>query len=131
MPRRSWRPAPRVRGTRAGPWRRSGTCIQSSLSQTETVVVDYTAKNQVPPGASSQARKLAISPSSLSPGVGVDPELEPLAVDVVRQRLDPVRERLGVGHQVALQSGPPGTESPAGAALGSCLATNRRSAQVS
>jgi hypothetical protein len=62
-------------------------------------------------GASSQARrKLAISPSSLSPGVGVDPELEPLAVDVVRQRLDPVRERLGVGHQVTLQSGPPGTQ---------------------
>ena len=38
-----------------------------------------------------------------SPGVGVDPELEPLAVDVVRQRLDPVRERLGVGHQIALR----------------------------
>ena len=39
----------------------------------------------------------------ISPGVGVDPELEPLAVDVIRQRLDPVRERLGVGHQIALQ----------------------------
>jgi len=41
--------------------------------------------------------------AGLEPGVGVDPELEPLAVDVVRQRLDPVRERPLVGHQVALR----------------------------
>jgi hypothetical protein len=44
-----------------------------------------------------------IEAAFFSPCIRVDPQLEPLAVDVIRERLDPVREGLLVRHEAALQ----------------------------
>jgi hypothetical protein len=80
----------------------SGTCREKLRRGEEQRRVVYSKFSEETKGICLTTREAEAEHRFVVPGVGVDAELEPLAVDVIRERLDPVRERLGVGHQIAL-----------------------------